>query len=194
MRNLKSCSSDNNAYFHCQKSFNSERELPENWQLVKTSSEDLLELETFYEHVSGGLMLNALGLEADMLDHDDVSKEFQRLGFKRERYLYSLKEDGRLKAVTMVNISDVGLNLSDLTNCINFIVVEPDGFPKEIFYTALSMLSAQYEQTEMPVLLYPLSYADSQEIHYDKQYTLWGLNLQCFDDYLKFASRLLRRY
>ncbi len=202
MKNLKGCSSDNNAYFHCQKIFNYERELPENWnrvkknwKLVNTSTEDLLELETFYEHVSGGLMLNALGLEADMLDHDDVSNEFQSLGFKRERYLYSIKKDGKLKGVAVVNISDVGLNLSDLTNCINFIVVDPDGFPKEIFFLVLSTLSIKYEEhTEMPVLLYPLSYADSEGIHYDKQYTLWGLNLQCFDEYLKFVSPLLRRY
>jgi len=194
MKNLKSCSSDNNAYFHGQEIPNSDRDLPDHWKLVNTSTEDLLELETFYEHVSGGLMLNALGLEADMLDHDDVSNEYQRLGFKRERYLHSLKKDGKLKAVAMVNISDVGLNLSDLTNCINVIVVDPDDFPKEIFYIVLSMLSTKYEQTEMPILLYPLSYADSQEIHYDKQYTLWALNLQRFDDYLKFASRLLRRY
>ena len=96
--------------------------MPEPWQLVKARSEDLAELETFYEHVSGGLMLNALGLEPDMLDSNESSEEFQKLGFKRERYLYSLKKDGKLKAVAMVNISDVGLNLSDLTNCINFIV------------------------------------------------------------------------
>ena len=194
MKNLKCCSSDKNAYFLCRKTHSSDNVLPEHWQLVSTSSEDLLELETFYEHISGGLMLNALGLEADMLDNEDVSNEYQRLDFKRARYLYSLKKDGKLKAVAMVNISDVGLNLSDLTNCINVIVVEQDGFQKEIFYKALSILSSRYDQEEMPVLLYPMSYAESQGIEYEKQYTLWALNLQCFDAYLKFTSRLLRRY
>ena len=94
----------------------------------------------------------------------------------------------------MVNISDVGLNLSDLTNCINFIVLDSEDLPQDIFYSALSMLSTKYEQTEMPVLLYPVSYADSHEIEYEKESTLWALNLQCFDAYLKFTSRLLRRY
>jgi hypothetical protein len=194
MKNLKACSRDDNAYFHCKKQTIIDNVLPEYWKLVSTIREDLLELETFYEHVSGGLMLNALGLEADMLDNEDVSNEFQRLDLKRARYLYSLKKDGKLKAIAMVNISDVGLNLSDLTNCINFIVIDPEGFPREIFCTALSILLTRYAQEEMPVLLYPVSYADTEGIEYDKKYTLWALNLQYFDVYLKFASRLLRRY
>ena len=167
--------------------------MPEPWKLVKTKPEDLMELETYYAHVSGGLMLDALGLEPDMPDHNDVAEEYRRLELKRDRYLYSLKKDGKLKAVAMVNISDVGLNLSDLTNCINFIVVEPEDLPEYIFYLALSLLSTKYEQTELPVLLYPVSYANSHSISFEKLYTLWVLNLQSSDAYLKFSERLLRR-
>jgi len=194
MGDAKGCSVDTFAYFHCQKIFNNDLDMPEPWQLVKTCPEDLIELETFYEHVSGGLMLNALGLEPNMLDKNDVSEAYQRLGFKRARYLYSLKKKDKLKAVALVNMSDTGLNLSDLTNCINFIVLDSEGVSKDIFYSSLSMLSTKYEQSEMPVLLYPLSYADSEPIEYEKQYTLWALNLQHLDGYLKFINRLLRRY
>jgi hypothetical protein len=194
MGDTKACSLDTFAYFHCQKTLNTDLDMPKHWQLVKTSREDLVELETFYEHVSGGLMLNALGLEPDMIDQRDVSEGFQRLGFKRDRYLYSLKKKDNLKAVAVVNVSDTCLNLSDLTNCINFIVLDSEELSKDIFYSSLSMLSAKYEQSEMPVLLYPLSYADSESIEHEKQYTLWALNLQYLDGYLGFINRLLRRY
>jgi len=193
MKDAKGSSMDNCAYFHCQKIFNNDLDMAEPWQLVKTRPEDLIELENFYEYVSGGLMLSALGLEPGMLDLNDVSEAYQRLEFKRDRYLYSLKKRGKLKAVALVNISDVGLNLSDLTNCINFIVIDREGLTKDLFYSALSMLSTKYEQSEMPVLLYPVSYADSQSVEYEKQYTLWALNLQYLDPCFKFLSRLLRK-
>jgi hypothetical protein len=194
IKDHKRCSVDTYAYLHCQKIFNNDLDLPEPWQLVKTLREDLIELETFYEHVSGGLMLNALGLEPNMLDQNDVSEVYQQLGFRRDRHLYSLKKKDKLKAVAVVNMSDIGLNLSHLTDCIHFIVLDSGGVPKDIFYSSLSMLSTKYEQSEMPVLLYPLSYADSEAIEYEKQYTLWALNLQFSDGYLEFINRLLRRY
>ena len=45
--------------------------------------------------------------------------QYERIGLKRKRYLLSLKKDDRLKAVFMVMVSDVGLNMSNLTNCVH---------------------------------------------------------------------------
>ncbi|MBW2574586.1 MAG: PilZ domain-containing protein, partial [Deltaproteobacteria bacterium] len=118
----KCCSLDMFAYFHYKKIIDSELHLPEPWRLIKTEPEDLADLESFYDHESGGLMLDALDIKSGLDGCDDLSKEYQRLGFKRERHLFSLKKDGILKAVVMVNISDIGLNLADLTNCIKVIV------------------------------------------------------------------------
>jgi len=193
MKDTKGSSMDESAYFHCQEIFNNDLDVPEPWRLDKTRPEDLKKLEGFYEHVSGGLMLKALGLEPDMLDQDDVSEAYRGLGFKRCRYLYSLKKEGKLKAVALVNISDVGLNLSGLTNSINFIVVDPVGLTKDLVYSALSMLLTKFERAEMPILLYPVSYADSQSIPYEKRYALWTLNLEYLDPCFKFLSRLLRK-
>jgi hypothetical protein len=194
MKNQKGCSIDDYAYFHCQKMFNNDLDLPEQWKLVKTRHEDLMELDVFYDHESGGLMLHALGLETEAQGQDDSEEEYRRLGFKKARYLYSLKKGGHLKAIALVSISDIGLNLSDLTNCIHFIVLDAQDLSKEIFYLALSMLSTKYEQIEMPVLLYPSSYAKFFSINYEKKYSLWALNLQCVDGYLGFINRLIRKY
>ncbi|RJQ52906.1 MAG: PilZ domain-containing protein [Desulfobacteraceae bacterium] len=194
MKDPKGCSLDTFAYFHCKKMFNNDLDLPEPWKLVKTCPEDLMELDIFYHHESGGLMLHALGLEPNLQDHDEVAEEYKRLGFKKARYLYSLKKEDGLKAIVLVNVSDIGLNLSDLTNCIHFIVLDPRDLPREIFHSAISMLAVNYEQDEMPVLIYPISYAEEQGIGFEKQYTLLSLNLHCFDAFLTFTSRLLRKY
>lgn len=102
-----------------------------------------------------------MGLERDMFDQDDVSEHYKRLGFKKERDLYSLNKEGKPKAITIVNLSNIGLNLLALINCIKVCVLDPDDLSKDIFHLTLSMLSIKYEQTEMSVPLYPVSYADS---------------------------------
>jgi len=101
-------------------------DVPELWVFTKARPEDLIELETYYEYVSGGLMLNALDLEPDMFDQDDVSEEYKRLGFKKEMDLYSLNKEGKPKAIAIVNLSNIGLNLSALINCIKVCVLHPD--------------------------------------------------------------------
>ena len=188
----KGCSLDTFAYFHYQKIFNKELKLPEPWKLMKTQPEDLLELKNFYEHSSGGLMLNALELEQSSENLDELSKEYQKLGLKRERHLISLKKDGRVKAVVMINISDIGLNLADLTSNIQIIVVDSDGFTKEIFHLMVSELSAKFEQDEIPVLLYPVAYAENHSIPYEKRYNLWVLNMQYTDHYFRHLKGLFK--
>jgi hypothetical protein len=188
----KGCSLDTFAYFHYQKIFNKELNLPEPWKLMKTRPEDLMELKNFYEHSSGGLMLNALELEQGSENLDELSKEYQRLGLKRERHLISLKKDGRLKAVVMINISDIGLNLADLTSTLQVIVVDSDGFTREIFHLMVSELSAKFEQDDIPVLLYPAAYAEDHSIPYEKRYNLWVLNMQYTDHYFRHLKELFK--
>jgi hypothetical protein len=192
MKAPKACSADNYAYFHLDKKYDIELKMPTPWELLKTQTEDLTELETFYEHISGGLMLNTLGLEPDVMIHDGVTREYQRHGFTRANHLYSLKMDGKLKAIIMVNISDIGLNLSDLINCIHVIVLDPEDLSKNVLYFILSNICNKLNQHDIPVLLYPVDYADSVKIPYEKQYTLWAMNLQYLDPYFKFIKRLLR--
>jgi hypothetical protein len=188
----KGCSLDTFAYFHYQKIFSSELKLSEPWKLMKTQPEDLLELKNFYEHWSGGLMLNALELEQGSENLDDLSKEYQKLGLKRERHLVSLKKDGILKAVVVINISDIGLNLADLTSTVQVIVVDSDDFTKEIFHLMVSELSKKFEQNEIPVLVYPVEYAENYSIPYEKLYNLWVLNMQYTDHYFRHLKGLLK--
>lgn len=187
----KGCSIDPLVYFDFPKSF-------EQWNttgfiITKTTKDDLIELKGFYEHNSGGLLLAALDLEPDMIDFDNLSKEYEKAGFKRERYLFSLKKEGILKAIFMINITDVGLNLSNLTNCIHAIILDQEDLPRQAFISSLSKLSKYFDQDKVSVLLYPVSYAEKQFIPYEKIYNLWALNIPRSDDqYFKYIEKFLK--
>ena len=191
IRDPKGSSLDTFVYFHFCRSVNVESDMTKSWELTKTGPQDLMDLETFYEHESGGLMLNALDLKPEMVDCNELSKEYSRLGLKREKHLFSLKMDGSLKAVILADISDTGLNLSDLTNSIKIIVVDQEGLSRNIFNLMLSELSKKLLQEKITVLLYPLSYAENQSIPYEKLYNLWTLNAPYLDDYFLHLKRLL---
>ena len=191
IENLKGCSVDPFAYFHYQHDGLQERELPVNWTVSATQIEDLVELEGYYEFSSGGLMINALDLEPTGGMEGTLEDTYAELGFKRKRQLLSVKEAGELKAVFILNLSDIGLNMSDLTNCVKAIVLDPDGFSLKNLEQVLGRLSRHFEE-DTPVLLYPLDYAETHSLAYEKTYNLWILNLQNTDDYFRYLNRLLR--
>lgn len=170
--------------------------LSEDHELHPTQPEDLLELGSFYEHTSGGLLLYALDLHPDMIRCSDLNKEYRRLGFKRERHLFSLKKGRELKAVIMITRSDIGLNLSNLTNCMHVIVLDQDNLPGTAFLSALGTLIRRLrieDPQDFPILLYPVSYAESRRIPFEKQYDLWVFNSQYSDQYFSYMENLLSR-
>jgi len=188
----KGCSLDNFAYQQFNNQLRSTSDLPEGWQITETRSEDLQELAGFYEHMSGGLLIDALDLRPEKIDCMDLSREYAKLGLTRLRHLYSLKNNGQLKAVFQVNQSDVGLNLSDITSCIKVFVTDSQEFGKDIFQTAIAMIAEITEKKDFPTLIYPAAYADENDIAYDKHYTLWVCSLQYSDAYFRYLKRLVR--
>ncbi len=187
----KGCSIDSFAYLHYRKSSIESWDLSGPWSLTKTQAEDLAELDNFYRHVSGGLLVNAMDLEPEMLEADEIKQEFDKVGFRKEKHLFSLKKDGNLKAVFIVNVSDIGLNMSDLTNCIHTIIVDTEDFPRGTLFMIYSLLSKYYDSEYVPILLYPVSYADNNQIEYDKIYNLWILNMQYTDSYFRYVDRIV---
>jgi hypothetical protein len=192
IKDPRGCSLDAFAYVTCNHSFPSQSHLPKDWEIADACREDLQELEDFYAHISGGLMLQALDLTPDKIDCNDLSNEFSRLGLTRQRHLFALKKKGELKAVLLANISDVGLNLSDITNCVKTIVVDAKAFPPEILHAAIATVADITSKDDFPLLLYPASFADERAIPYEKTYNLWICSLQYSDEYFRFIKRLLR--
>jgi hypothetical protein len=193
LNNPKGSSLDTFAYVHFLRT-SQQRDMRGSWTLMKTQPEDLSELQSFYEYKSGGLMLHALDLTPDMTETDEINKEYEKFGFKRARHLFSLKKENNTKAVFMVTLSNVGLNFSNLTNCIHVFVLNSENLPSDILYAGLSQLSHYYEQEEIPILLYPVGYAETQSIDCEKLYNLWVLNIpHAGDQYLKYIENLFTR-
>ena len=166
-------------------------EMPEWIELEPSQPEDLAELLSFYKHFAGGLMLQALDLIPDLPDYTELSTKFQLQGFKRQRLLFSLRERGTLKAIIMVNISDVGLNMSDLTNCIQIFFLDAGNIERTVLYAVFSRLCQHYDDDEIPILVYPVSCAEANGLICEKIYNFLVLSVEYFDHYIKHLGSLL---
>ncbi len=192
IKDPKGCSLDSFAYFHFNNQTRSTPDLPDSWRICETRPEDLQELADFYEHTSGGLMLEAIDLQPEKMNCSDLSNEYRQLGLTRVRRLYSLKKNEHLKAVLLANQSDVGLNLSDITNCVKVFVTNKAEFSAGILQAAISKVADITGKKDFPALLYPAAFADEQKISYEKIYNLWVCSLQYSDPYFRYLGRLLR--
>ena len=167
--------------------------LPEPWALTPTGPRDLEEMAHFYNHTSGGQMIKALDLHPDILEEDRLNQTYHRLGFKRERRLLSIKKNDKVKAIICLLKTDIGLNLSELTNCLTLFILEPENFPFEVFLRAFAQLSVYDERQTIPVLLYPLQYVERHSIACDRVYDLWVFGVDNSDHYFNYINKLFSR-
>ncbi len=190
MANPKGASIDSFGYLHLP----SQTARPDQpYQLMPVNDSDLDELERYYETKSGGLMLDALDLRAELLPEDGINDEYRALGFKREKQVYALKQEGTLKAIIMVALSDIGLNLSNLTNCIHVLVVDDENLPPTVLMSCLQDLKKHHRQDDLPILVFPHSYLEQNKIPFEKKYCLWILNMQNTDGYFRFLRKTFKR-
>jgi len=191
----KKCDIESFAYFH----FNNKKDAMKNkngiswnWSLNPSNPEDIEELDAFYSHNRGGLMLKALNIEYNKINLNGLSAEYRKAGLKRERHFFSLKRDNILIAVIMANVSNKGLNLSDLTNGIKVIILDSDNLPEHVLKTTLYLISARLNAENFPVLVSPVNYMINNSVPFEKTYNLWMLDTQFGDTYFKYVNRLTK--
>ena len=166
--------------------------LPEGWLLKESSNMDLWELNRFYDHCSGGLLLDALGLSQGISRGESLEEVYSRLGFLRKWSTYSLAYDRDLRAILFVNQSELGLNLSEFLNGIKILVVNPESLPWDILSIAIGQLASLYPMDKIPVLIYPLEYVDSKKIPYEKKYQLWIYDGSIFSEFMEYVEKKFR--
>lgn len=192
-RDPQCCSLDEFVYFHHNQPGGADPGPDPDWTIAPSRPEDIQELNTWYEHTSGGLMMEALDLDTQAYRSEGLAEEYRRHGFRKERLVLSLREGERLKAVLVAHISDIGLNLSDLTNCIKVFVLDGEGFDGELLRRVLAkVFSAHRLPLDMPVLLTPAGLAEQRGIRFEKVYALWILNTRFSDQYFGFIERIFR--
>jgi hypothetical protein len=192
IRDKKACSIDSFAYT-LMKLDEGRAEPAATVRVSESTLEDLEELEMFYEHYSGGLMVKALSLEPKA-GGGTIARDFARIGFHRERRIFSLFKEDSLKAVLMVNVSDLGLNLSNLTNCIHTFIIDSEGLQETDLRAAYRQLSSFYDKgSQVPILLYPAPAAAEMAVPFKRTYNIWILSMQHTESYFAFINRLFRK-
>ena len=191
------CSVNEFAYLHLNKGAlpSPTNNLPENWNLGKASHNDLSELVSSYELKYGGLALKALDLVPAKIDSDKkINEDYQIYGLKREKYIFALRKKTTLVAIFMVCVTELGMNLSDLTNCIHVFVLEPAILPREILLSSFSRLSEYYDQEIVSALIFPKEYAEQNSLPVDKTYNFWVLDVEkSSDEYFTHVNKLTKR-
>jgi hypothetical protein len=157
--------------------------LPKEWSLEPFMSSDIGEIDRFYKNVSGGLLLKVLRLDKEQEDTESLSQLYARHGFNRSYQSFSLKHNGMLKAVLIVNQSDPGISLSDFLNGIKVIVNDEAGLPWEMLSAAISQLAGSFTIDKIPVLVYPSSYFEAKGVPCGKKYNLWILDVYYGKEY-----------
>ncbi len=170
-----------------------QEESREEFQLFPARDGDIEELSGRYEEASGGLMIDGLALACSEQTDAELTAEYLQQGFRRERRLYSLRNRGRLTAIVQVTVSDLGLNLSNLTNCMQVFVLEPETLSPSALFAALNALRGHYPNEDPPVLVYPEDYLDRHSIPYEKKYILWVLDTCYSDGYFDSVRNTFRR-
>jgi hypothetical protein len=166
--------------------------LPDGWTLSESSGRDMWEFEHFYMSHSGGLLLDAMGIRHGETRSESLEKIYQEMGLTRNLQTYSLKSGGKLHALLVVNHSDLGFNLSELLNGIKVLVANSKALPWTILSTAISQLAGEFQMERVPVLFYPTSYVEENEIPFEKQYQMWVLNVQHGNEYLEYMQKKFR--
>jgi hypothetical protein len=194
VKNPRICSLDTFAYFHIDAGSDIPPKPEPPWCLASATAQDLVALKAFYLTLSGGLMLDAFDLLPDSADDSELKTAYEESGLTRERHLLSLRHMDSPQAVIMVQVADMGLNLSDLTNCIHVFLINSENIDKETMTSALSHLAYKFYQGVAVVNFFPSSYSEVLGFESEKQYTLWTYEMQYSDYYyehLKKLSRLL---
>ena len=166
--------------------------LPDQWSLRESSGRDLWELHRFYNHYSGGLLLDALDLEKKEPVKEPLEEVYHRLGFLRKWRTYSLTHNGELNAVLIVEQSDLGFNLSELLNGIKILVTNPVGLPWNILSIAIGQLTSIYHMKRIPILFFPVEYVQNKMLPYEKQYQAWVLDVRFGSEYMEYMQKRFR--
>ncbi len=164
------------------------------WSLHESTFSELWELEQFLKHQSGGYIFDALSLGQKNVNDESLESVAQRLGFCRQWKIYSLVNRNCLKAVLVVNQSDVGANLSELLNGIKVLITDPENLPWEDLSLAVAKLTGVYHLDCIPLLIYPAIYNEITNISCEKKYQMWVLNVVHHPSANEFVEYLQRRF
>ncbi|PKN18069.1 MAG: hypothetical protein CVU71_11145 [Deltaproteobacteria bacterium HGW-Deltaproteobacteria-6] len=192
-KNPRACSLDLFSYINYPTS-DTRTPLPEGCVLAGCTAADLEELRRFYQNTSNGLLLDVLSLDKEGEEGKFLSELYAGHGFLRSCRSLSLTQNGTLKAVIIVNKSNVGLSLSDFLNGLKILVTDAAGLPWPILSAAIAQVAAEnYKMDQIPVLIYPSDYFKAQDVSIpEKKYNLWIIHAHYAREYSEYMMENIK--
>jgi hypothetical protein len=185
--------------------------LPDDWNIERFSKDDLILMREYYNGIGGGMMLDAYSLEYRAAENDELSGKvsstpvnsnhsnitsmYNKIGLKRESKVFSVRQNGKIKAALIVDTSDLGVNMSELLNSIKILVID-NTLPWSILQNAVSTVGKVYDSDTIMVLIFPFDYLGHQGVECKKRYYLWVLNtnLDSYEmDIIKDRAKITKR-
>lgn len=163
------------------------KRLPEGWMIRECTLSDILKLKEFYEAASGGLLLDAIGLNTP---GESLKKSFAAAGFTREHRIYCLCCHNQQLAFFIVNRSDITVSLAGLLNGITAIIIEPDILSWAMLSASVNNLGSFYADKTIPIMIFPSYFLPIQNIKIEQERALWILHTKAADDCLSYINRL----
>lgn len=192
MADRNQCSRDSFAYLHLSRT--GATELGKTWTVGLAKRGDLSRFATHYLETSGGLMIDALDLSSIPAESDhEIDARYADAGLFRQRELLAVRKQSELVAIIALNFSDPGLNLSDLTNCVQVFALDENAFDQESLIRLIRRSAARYEGSQATAMVFPRSMADKVQLPYSKTYDLSILDLNHFPRYFRYIESLLGR-
>lgn len=192
-RDPSRCSVDTFAYFHYRKELDLQWKDQGPWALTPAQADDFNAAAAIYGQQSGGLMLKCLDLSPVRPEQGDLAASYLAAGFSHQQNVFALRHEGIPVAIFSTLRTAFGLNLSNLTNAITVVILDPERLPREAYFTAISMLAAIYPAAEVPVLTYPDSYPETRQVAVEKRYSFWAVDCRNLDPYFDFCEQYFRR-
>ncbi len=182
LNNPKACTIDPMAFAHMSKndlppdSLRSFLQL-KNAEIIAARPSDIAELEKFYQHVSGGLLLRALDLTTDTFNADSLNRIYENSGFSRTRHIFALLVKGRLHAIMALTSTDIGINLSNVIDCVKIFAIEHDVLDTLLVSAALAQIAHLVRHDEIAIMTFPVEFAVKKRLPMEKIYNAWVLYL-----------------
>ena len=189
IKNLSAISQDGLAFLNYPHYLRPEV-LPDPWVIEKAEPEDMEKLAEFYQDYSGGLLLEALDLKPSLMGVDTLGPSYARAGLYREREVLALRKNGNLYLVLSITRTNMGLNLSELTNAVTMLILDQQHLPFGVFLKVLSWLGSHYPMQQMPVMILPADYLKDNNFPFDRIYNLWVLNSGMADLYAQYLQNV----
>jgi hypothetical protein len=186
---------DNFAYLRDTRRFGCDPgELSADWTLERANAADILEFRGFYDKFSGGLLPDALDLIPQGFGDQELADAYAANGLTRQRHIYALRHQKTLKALVDIQASEMGLNLSEITNATTVYVLDTVACHRDVLRFVICALAIRHNKMNQPLMIFPSSYLDHYNIKKDKEYTLWVLDVtgQSGETYMAWMNRYCR--